>query len=97
MLYFHPTLSLKDERRGDRFGAKLKIQHTTNDLPIFSPQKRNLEIGPSERLLPIFGTKDRILKIGSCERALRERERGGDSLSLLFENVSIIVGDLDSI
>ena len=45
-------------------------EHTTNDLPIFSPQKRNLEMGPSERPLPIFGTKNWILKIGSCERAL---------------------------
>ena len=36
-------------------------------IPTFSPQKRNLEIGPSERLLPTFGTKDRILKIGSSE------------------------------
>ena len=44
-------------------------EHTTNDLPTFLPQKRNLEIGSSERLLPIFGTKNRILKIGSCERA----------------------------
>ena len=44
-------------------------EHITNDLPTFSPQKRNLEIGQSERLLPIFGTKNRILKIGSCERA----------------------------
>ena len=75
MLYFHPTLSLKDERRRkilhDRFGVKLKIfafscekglcEHTTNYLPTFSPQKRNLEIGPSERLLPVFGTKNRIL------------------------------------
>ena len=33
--------------------------------------KRNVEIGPYERLLPIFGTKNRIHKIGSCERALR--------------------------
>ena len=46
-------------------------EHTTNDLPTFSPQKRNLEIGLSERLLPVFGTKNRILKNGSSERALR--------------------------
>ena len=45
-------------------------EHTANDLLTFSPQKRNLEIGPSERLLPVFGTKNRILKNGSCERAL---------------------------
>ena len=45
-------------------------EHTTNDLPTFSPQKRDLEIGPSERLLPIFGTKNRTLTNGSCERAL---------------------------
>ena len=44
-------------------------EHTTNDLPKFSLQKWNLEIGPSERLLPIFGTKNPIPKIGSCERA----------------------------
>ena len=37
-------------------------EHTTNDLHTFSPQKRNLEIGPSERLLPVFGTKNRLLK-----------------------------------
>ena len=51
----------------------LKIEsceHTTNNIPTFSPQKRNLEIGPSERLLQIFGTKNRILNIWSCERAL---------------------------
>ena len=47
-------------------------EHTTNDIPTFSPQKRNVEIGPSERLLLIFGTKNRILKIGSCERASTE-------------------------
>ena len=47
-------------------------EHTTNNLPTFSPQKRNLEIGPSERLLPILWTKNRILKIGLCERALRK-------------------------
>ena len=46
-------------------------EHTTNDLPTFSPQKRNLEIGPSERLLLIFGTNNRILKNRSCERAFR--------------------------
>ena len=45
-------------------------EHATNELSTFSPQKRNLEIEPSERLLPIFGIKNRILKIGSCERAL---------------------------
>ena len=49
-------------------------EHITNDLPTFSLQKRNLEIGPSERLLPVFGTKNRILKNGSCERALRSLE-----------------------
>ena len=27
-------------------------EQITNDLPTFSPQKRNLKIGPSERLLP---------------------------------------------
>ena len=62
MLYFHPTLSLKDERHRqillDRFEDYLLVlknrscERTTNDLPTFSPQKRNLEIGPSERLLP---------------------------------------------
>ena len=46
-------------------------EHTANELPTFSPQKRNLEIGSSERLLPAFGTKNRILKNGSCERDLR--------------------------
>ena len=49
-------------------------EHTTNDLPTFSPQKQNLEIRPSERLLPIFGTKNRILKIGSCERAFWQKD-----------------------
>ena len=44
-------------------------EHITNDIPTFSPRKRNLEIGPSERLLPVLGTKNRVLKIGSCERA----------------------------
>ena len=48
-------------------------EHTTNDLPTFSPQKQNLEIRPSEHLLPIVGTKNRILKIGSCELALRQQ------------------------
>ena len=36
-------------------------EHTTNDLPTFSPQKQNLGIGLYERLLPIFGTTNRIL------------------------------------
>ena len=52
-------------------------EHTTNDLPTFLSQKRNLEIGPSERLLPVFGTKNRILKNGSCERALTLFDMGG--------------------
>ena len=84
MFYFHPTLSLKDERHrqilNDRFGQiedsllVLKngsCEHTTNDLPTSLSQKRNLEIGigPSERLLPVFGTKNQILKNGSSERA----------------------------
>ena len=47
-------------------------EHITNELPTFSPQKLNLEIGPSERLLPIFSTKNRILKIGSREWAFRK-------------------------
>ena len=47
-------------------------EHTANDLPTFSPQKRNLEIRPSERLLPVSETKNWILKNGSCERALRD-------------------------
>ena len=42
-------------------------EHTANDLPTFSPQKRNLEIGPSGRLLPIFGTKNRIVGNGPSE------------------------------
>ena len=46
-------------------------EHTTNDLPTFSPQKRNIGIRLSEPLLPIFGTKNRILKIGSCEWAFK--------------------------
>ena len=46
-------------------------EHTKNDLPTFSPQKQNLEIGPCERLLPVFGTKNRILTNGSCERAFK--------------------------
>ena len=46
-------------------------EHTTNDIPTFSPQIRNLEIGPTERLLPVFGTKNRILKNGSSERTFR--------------------------
>ena len=87
ILYFHPTFFLKDERRRQtlhipvivlapnwRFFVSSEIgscEYTTNDLPTFSPQKRNLEVGPSEFLLPIFGTKDRIFKIGSCERAFR--------------------------
>ena len=61
MLYFHPTLSLKDESHQQRFFedslSVLKngsCEHTTNDLPTFSTQKRNLEIGPSERLSSIF-------------------------------------------
>ena len=37
-------------------------EHIENDLPTFSPQKRNLEIGSSECLLPIIVTKNRILK-----------------------------------
>ena len=47
-------------------------EHIANDLPIFSPQKRNLEIGKSEQLLPVFLTENRILKNGSSERALRQ-------------------------
>ena len=63
MFYFHSTLFLKDEKFRQilhhRFGAKMKIlskllvlkigscEHTTNDLPKFSPQIQNLEIGPS--------------------------------------------------
>ena len=78
MLYYYPTLSLKDESHRQRFFedslSVLKngsCEHTTNDLPTFSPQKRNLEIGLSERLLPVVGTKNRILKKRSSERALR--------------------------
>ena len=58
--------------------------HTTNDLPTFSPQKQNLEIGPSERLLPVFGTKNRILKNGSSERALSK------TLQNLYTKVAVI-------
>ena len=71
-------------------------EHTTNDLPTFSPQKRNLEIGPSECLLPIFGTKNRILKNWSCERAFRLHKKNveqfwfftSNSTSPLLRNVS---------
>ena len=58
-------------------------EHTTNDLPIFSPQKRNLKIGPSERLLAIFGTRNRILKIGSCERSFKPNDL---CILLLYDN-----------
>ena len=60
-------------------------EHTANDLPTFSPQKRNLEIGPSERLLPVFETKNWILKNGLCERAFRL----DDSLKIMFRNAFI--------
>ena len=84
-LFSSDTL-LEDERHRqilhDRLGAKSKIllsvlkngscEHTTNDLPTFSPQKQNLQIGPSKRLLPVFGTKNQILKNGSCGLALNE-------------------------
>ena len=53
-------------------------EHTTNDLPTFSPQKRNLEIGPSQLLLPIFGTNNGILEIGSCELAFTPFENGAN-------------------
>ena len=41
------------------------FEHTSNDLPTFSTEKWNLEIGPSEHLLPVFETKNWILKNGS--------------------------------
>ena len=81
MLYFRPTLFLKDERPRQILHdipvivlgqiedslLVLKIgscEPTTNDLSTFSPRKKNLEIGRSERQFPILETKNRILKIG---------------------------------
>ena len=61
-------------------------EHTLNDLLTFSPQKRNLEIGPSESLLPVFGTKNRILKIGS----LSFIEPGANLAPLLRTTISIM-------
>ena len=66
----HSSPPRKLQKCAARFLIRLD---TTNDLPTFSPQKRNLEIGPFEGLLPIFGTKNRILKIGSCERAFTQQ------------------------
>ena len=65
-------------------------EHTTNDLPTFSQQKRNLEIEPSEHLLPVFGTKNGILKNGSSERAfilarcVCEKDLGTDNYWFCF-------------
>ena len=85
MLYFHPTLSLKDERHRqilhDRFEDSLSVlkngscEHTTNDLLTFSSQKRNLGIGPSERLLPAVLEA----KIGSLKT---DRVNGSSELSV---------------
>ena len=104
MLYFHPTLFLKDERHRqilhDCFWRQIEdsllvlkkgsCEHTTNDLPTFSPQKRNLEIGPSERLLPVFETKNRILKNGSSERALLQNYPNECNHSLMMHGIKYV-------
>ena len=54
-------------RQIENYLLVLKIgscEHTTNDIPTFWTQKRNLEIGAYERLLPIFGTQNRIVWTG---------------------------------
>ena len=72
MPYFDLTLFLKDEKRRQILRSQIEdsllvwkigsCEHITNDLPTFSPQKRNLEIGPPECLLPILEPRIGSLK-----------------------------------
>ena len=56
-------------------------------------KKRNLEIGPSERLLPVVGSKNRILKNGSCERALRKHNTPNRYVGKSFACIRIRTSD----
>ena len=78
MLYFHPTLFLKNERYrqmlhnipGVPLRAKLKILGASANNERFDHNDFNLETEPFECLRPSFGTKNRIVEIESYEQAL---------------------------